>query len=89
MNLLQHWGALPGPKSGPWLTLGNELSEETHVLAKQETSLGRAPGWIAAGEEAQEDCSAMWLTVLGFMVIGFVSGCSLANHSGSGSFSVA
>ena len=26
---------------GPCLTLGNELSEETHVLTKQETFLGR------------------------------------------------
>ena len=26
---------------GPCLTLGNELSEETHVLTKQETLLGR------------------------------------------------
>ena len=26
---------------GPCLTLGNELSEETHVLTKQEISLGK------------------------------------------------
>ena len=30
-----------GPKLGSGLTLGNELSEETHVLTKQETFLGR------------------------------------------------
>ena len=30
-----------GPKLGSCLTLGNELSEETHVLAKQETLLGQ------------------------------------------------
>ena len=30
----------------------------------------------------------MWLTVLGFMVMGLVSGLSLANHSGSESFLV-
>ena len=28
----------------------------------------------------------MWLEVLGFMVMGLVSGLSLANHSDSGSF---
>ena len=31
---------LPGPESG-LLTLGNELSEETHVLTKQDSLLGR------------------------------------------------
>ena len=30
-----------GPKLGSCLTLGNELSEETHVLAKQEILLGK------------------------------------------------
>ena len=30
-----------GPKLGSCLTLGNELSEETHVLAKQEMCLFR------------------------------------------------
>ena len=29
------------PRVGSRLTLGNELSEETHVLTKQETLLGR------------------------------------------------
>ena len=31
----------------------------------------------------QENCSATWLAVFGFMVIGLVSGLSLANHSES------
>ena len=31
----------------------------------------------------------MWLSVLGFMVMGLVSGWSLANHSNSESFLVA
>ena len=38
-----------GLKLGSCLTLGNELSEETHVLTKQEILLGRAPGWRAGG----------------------------------------
>ena len=38
-----------GPKLGSCLTLRNELSEETHVLTKQEILLGRAPGWRAGG----------------------------------------
>ena len=38
-----------GPKVGSYLTLGNELSEETHVLTRQEILLGKAPGWRAVG----------------------------------------
>ena len=34
-----------GLKLGSGLTLGNELSEETHVLAKQEISLGKGT-WV-------------------------------------------
>ena len=43
MVLLQEGGSLPGPERGLFscLTLGNELSEETHVLTKQKTLLGR------------------------------------------------
>ena len=40
--LLQEGEPLPGSeKMGSCLTLGNELSEETRVLTKQETLLGR------------------------------------------------
>ena len=35
------------------------------------------------GKGTQEDCSATWLTVLGFMAMGLVSRLSLANHSDS------
>ena len=34
-------GLFQGPKLGSCLTLGNELSEETHVLTKQEILLGK------------------------------------------------
>ena len=64
-----------GPKLCSCLTLRNELSEETHVLTKQEILLGKG---------TQENCSA----VSGFMVMGLVSGWSLANHSTSESFLV-
>ena len=43
------------------------------------------------GKGTQEDCSATWLTVSGFMVMGLASRLSLANHSNhcnSGSFLV-
>ena len=48
-NLLQEGDPFQGPKLGSCLTLGNELSEETHALTKQEILLGRAPGWRAGG----------------------------------------
>ena len=41
MVLLQESGPLPGPETGLCLTLGNELSEETHLLTKQEILLGK------------------------------------------------
>ena len=34
-----------GPKLGSCLTLRNEVSEETHVLTKQEILLGKGP-WV-------------------------------------------
>ena len=47
------------------LTLGNELSEETRVLTKQEILLERASGGEQEGKETQEeDCSAIWLATM-------------------------
>ena len=46
------------------------------------------PGGEQEGKGTQEDFSAMWVTVPGFMVMGLVSRLSLANHSDSGSFLV-
>ena len=40
------------------------------------------------GKGTQEDCSAVWLAVSGFMVMGLVSGLSLASHSDPESFLV-
>ena len=60
------------------------------MLAKQEILLGRgSPGGEQEGQGTQENCSATWLAVSGFMVMGLVSGWSLANHSNSESFPVA
>ena len=41
------------------------------------------------GKRTQENSSAVWLAVSGFMAMGLVSGWSLANHSNSESFLVA
>ena len=78
-----------GPKLGSCLTLRNELSEETHA-DKARDFIGKGHlGGEQEGEGTQENCSAAWLTVLGFRVMGLVSGWSLANHSNSESFLVA
>ena len=70
------------------LTLRNELSMETHVLTSDFAGSGTWGG-NQQGKGSQENCSAMWLAVLGFMVMGFISRLSLANHSDSRSFLVA
>ena len=41
MDLLQEGGLLPGPQSGLLSNTQNELSEETHLLTKQEILLGK------------------------------------------------
>ena len=47
------------------------------------------PGGEQQGKGTQENCPTMWFVVLGFMVMGLVSGSSLASHSDSESFLVA
>ena len=43
------------------------------MVIKPETLLGReCPGRDQEGKGNQENCSAMWLTALGFMVMRFV-----------------
>ena len=77
-----------GPRVGSCLTLGNELSKEILVLAKQETLLRRGTRGRAA-KRTQENCCATWLTVSDFMVSGLVSWLSVANHFDSWLFLVA
>ena len=43
--MLQEGGPFLGPKLGSCQTLGNELSEETHVLTKHEILLGKGT-WV-------------------------------------------
>ena len=73
-ELLQEGGPLQGPKLGSCLTVGNELSEETHA-DKAKYFIGKGhPGGEQEGKGTQENCSAAWLAVSGFMVMGLVSG---------------
>ena len=57
------------------------------MLTKQETSLGRDTQEESVRVGSEENCSAMWLTVSGFMVKGFLPRF-LASHSNSASFLV-
>ena len=63
---------------GSCLTLGDVLSEETHVLNKGRDFVGKGClGGEHQGKGTQDNCSATWLTVLGFMVMELASGLSL------------
>ena len=60
------------------------------MLTKQEILLGKgAQGGEQEGKGTQENCSATWFAVSGFMVMGLVSRSSLTKHSDSESFLVA
>ena len=60
-----------GLRVGSRLTLQNELSKETHMLTKQQTLSGKSAQLVDRKvKEAPEDCSASWLIVSRFMVIG-------------------
>ena len=76
------------PKLGSCLTLRNELSEETRA-DKARDFIGRGhPGGEQKGKGAQENSSATWLAVSGFMVMELVSTLSLVNYSDSEPFLV-
>ena len=83
MPLFQEGEPLPGPKTGllsntrKWIAWGDTCWQSKRFYWE------RAPGWRAGGKGTQENCSAAWLTVSGFMVMGLVSGWSLANHFNS------
>ena len=88
--LLQEGGRLPGPESGllsntqKWIVWG-----DTRAAKARDFIWKGHPGGEQEGKGTQENCCATWLTVSGFMVMGLVSGLSLANHSDSASFLVA
>ena len=58
------------------------------MLRKPETTGKECQGRDQQSKGTQENCSAMWLAVSGFMVMGLVSGLSLANRSDPRSFLV-
>ena len=77
---------LPGPQTWllsntwKWTVQGDSPAD------KRRDFIGKGhPGGEQEGIGNQENFSATWLTVSGFMVMGLVSGLSSANHSDSGS----
>ena len=87
-NCCRNGDPFQGPKLG-CLTLGNELSEETHVLTKQEILLGEGT-WVESRRVREPRRTALPRGSLGFYGDGtrVVSGLSLANHFDSESFLV-
>ena len=87
--MLQKGGPLPGPETGllsntwKWIVRGDTSADK----ARDFIGKGRLGG-EQQGKGTQESSSVTWLAVSGFMVMGLVSGLSLANHSDSESFLV-
>ena len=81
VQMLQEGGPLPRHESGllsntqKWIVWGDTRA----VKARDFTGKGHLGG-ERQGKGTQENCSVMWLTVLGFMVMGLVSRLSVANH---------
>ena len=88
-KLLQEGGPLSGRKTGllsntqKWIVRGDTSADKARDFIGQ-----GHPGGEQQGKRTQENSSAIWLAVSGFMVMRLVSGWSLANHSNSGSFLV-
>ena len=89
--LLQEGGPLPGPETGllsntqKWIVQGDTCACKARDFIGKGRPGGEQEG---QGQGTQENCSAIWLAVSGFMVTGLVSRLSLANHSDSESFLV-
>ena len=60
-----------------------------HICWQSKRFYGKGhPGGEQQGKGTQENSSATWIAVSGFMMMGLVSGLSLVNHSDSKSFLV-
>ena len=86
--MLQEGGPFQGPRVGSSLTLGNNLSEETHADRPRDFVGKGCPARQQQSKGTQENCSATCLPVRGFTVMELVSILSLANHSDSKSYLV-
>ena len=90
-------GYLAGRGTNPFQSPHGVLSNIQKWIVWGDTYADKARGFIGKGrlggeqqaKGTQEDCSATWLTVSDFVVMGLVSGLPLANHSDSQPFLVA
>ena len=79
--LLQEGGSLPGPETRLWSNTQKWVVQGDTCADKARDFIGEGPpGGEQEGQGTQENCSATWPAVSGFMVMGLVSGLSLANH---------
>ena len=80
-SLLQEGEPLPGPKYGllsnfpKWIVRGDTCADKARDFIEK-GHLGEEQ----QGKGAQENCSATWLTVSGFMIMELISGLRLANR---------
>ena len=76
VSLLQEGGPLPGPLSNTqkWIVRGDARADKPKDFVGKER-LGREQGG-----KGTQNCSATWLAVSGFMVMGWVSRLSPASH---------
>ena len=84
VGVFQERGHLPGPESGLLSNTGKWIVWGDTCADKARDFIGKGQlGGEQEGEGAQESCSATWLEVSSFMVMGLVSRWSLANRSDS------
>ena len=89
-HLLQKGGLLAGSESGLLSNIGKLMVPGDTHADKARGFFGKGlQGGEQQGKGTQENCSATWLAMSGFMVMGLVSGWSLTNHFNSESFLVA
>ena len=88
-NCCRKGGPFQGPKLGSCLNSRKWIVRGDTCADKARDFIGKGPpGGEQESQGTQENCSATWLAVLGFMVLGLVSKLSLAIHSDSESFLV-
>ena len=81
-------GPLPGPETGLLSNTQKRIVRGDTCADKARDFIGKGHPGGEQGKETQENCSAAWLAMSGFMMMGLVSKCSLTNHSNSESFLV-